>query len=159
MTIQSLPDTKRRFVRLEHRKRSGAARTNEDEQGRKNTMDEIRGSVSIDAQNMMPIIKKWLYSDKDIFIREVVSNGCDAITKLRMVDAEAAKEGAIRVEVDKDKRELRFYDNGIGMTEDEVMLIYGKPVSKQSDGTTTQYMFNSFVRVFIENGKVKSFVN
>ncbi len=46
-----------------------------------------------------------------------------------------------------------------GMTEDEVMLIYGKPVSKQSDGTTTQYMFNSFVRVFIENGKVKSFVN
>ena len=83
-------------------------------------MDEIRGSVSIDAQNMMPIIKKWLYSDKDIFIREVVSNGCDAITKLRMVDAEAAKEGAIRVEVDKDKRELRFYDNGIGMTEDEV---------------------------------------
>jgi hypothetical protein len=46
-----------------------------------------------------------------------------------------------------------------GMSEDEVMLIYGKPASKQSDGTTTQYLFSSFVRVFIENGKVKSFVN
>ena len=83
-------------------------------------MEEIRGSVSIDAQNMMPIIKKWLYSDKDIFIREVVSNGCDAITKMKMVDAEAAKNCSIRVEVDKDKRELRFHDDGIGMTADEV---------------------------------------
>ncbi|MBQ8094812.1 MAG: molecular chaperone HtpG [Clostridia bacterium] len=83
-------------------------------------MDEIRGSVSIDAQNIMPIIKKWLYSDKDIFIREVVSNGCDAITKMRMVNADMAKDCKIRVEVDKDKRELRFYDDGIGMTEDEV---------------------------------------
>ena len=46
-------------------------------------MEPIQGNVSIDAQNIMPIIKKWLYSDKDIFIREVVSNGCDAITKLR----------------------------------------------------------------------------
>ena len=44
-------------------------------------MEPIQGNVSIDAQNIMPIIKKWLYSDKDIFIREVVSNGCDAITK------------------------------------------------------------------------------
>lgn len=50
-------------------------------------MEPIQGNVSIDAQNIMPVIKKWLYSDKDIFIREVVSNGCDAITKLRMVDA------------------------------------------------------------------------
>ena len=52
-------------------------------------MEPIQGNVSIDAQNIMPIIKKWLYSDKDIFIREVVSNGCDAITKLRMVDSAA----------------------------------------------------------------------
>ena len=83
-------------------------------------MEDIRGSVSIEAQNIMPIIKKWLYSDKDIFIREVVSNGCDAITKLRMVDAEAAKNAQIRIEVDKDKKELRFYDDGVGMTAEEV---------------------------------------
>ena len=66
-------------------------------------MDPIRGSVSIEAQNIMPIIKKWLYSDKDIFIREVVSNASDAITKLRMVDSAAASQCSIRVEVDKAK--------------------------------------------------------
>ncbi len=83
-------------------------------------MDPIRGSVSIEAQNIMPIIKKWLYSDKDIFIREVVSNASDAITKLRMVDSAAAARCAIRVEVDKAKKELRFIDDGVGMTADEV---------------------------------------
>ena len=83
-------------------------------------MEPIQGNVSIDAQNIMPIIKKWLYSDKDIFIREVVSNGCDAITKLRMVDSAAAQNCSIHVEVDKAARELRFIDDGIGMTEDEV---------------------------------------
>ncbi len=83
-------------------------------------MEPIQGNVSIDAQNIMPIIKKWLYSDKDIFIREVVSNGCDAITKLRMVDSAAAASCTIHVEVDKDKKELRFIDDGVGMTADEV---------------------------------------
>ncbi|MFR5796229.1 MAG: ATP-binding protein, partial [Christensenellales bacterium] len=83
-------------------------------------MEPIQGNVSIDAQNIMPIIKKWLYSDKDIFIREVVSNGCDAITKLRMVDSAAAQGCSIHVEVDKAARELRFIDDGVGMTEDEV---------------------------------------
>lgn len=83
-------------------------------------MEPIQGNVSIDAQNIMPVIKKWLYSDKDIFIREVVSNGCDAITKLRMVDSAAAQNCSIHVEVDKAARELRFIDDGVGMTEDEV---------------------------------------
>lgn len=64
--------------------------------------------------------KNGLYSDKDIFIREVVSNGCDAITKLRMVDSAAAQNCSIHVEVDKAARELRFIDDGVGMTEDEV---------------------------------------
>ena len=81
-------------------------------------MEPIQGNVSIDAQNIMPIIKKWLYSDKDIFIREVVSNGCDAITKLRMVDSAAAQNCSIHVEVDKAARELRFIDDGVGMTEE-----------------------------------------
>lgn len=83
-------------------------------------MEPIQGNVSIDAQNIMPIIKKWLYSDKDIFIREVVSNGCDAITKLRLVDYKQAEGCSIRMEVDKAAKELRFIDDGIGMTEDEV---------------------------------------
>ena len=82
-------------------------------------MDEIRGSVSIEAQNIMPIIKKWLYSDKDIFIREVVSNGCDAITKLRLTGAPV--EGcSIRVTIDRKNRVLSFSDDGVGMTADEV---------------------------------------
>lgn len=83
-------------------------------------MEPIQGNVSIDAQNIMPIIKKWLYSDKDIFIREAVSNGCDAITKLRMVDSAAAAGCSIHVEVDKERKELRFIDDGVGMTADEV---------------------------------------
>lgn len=83
-------------------------------------MDPITGSVSIDAQNIMPIIKKWLYSDKDIFIREVVSNGCDAITKLRMADYARAAGCSVRVQVDKAAKELRFIDDGVGMTEEEV---------------------------------------
>jgi len=85
-------------------------------------MNPITGSVSIDAQNIMPIIKKWLYSDKDIFIREVVSNGCDAITKLRMADFSRAAGCSVRVQVDKAAKELRFIDDGVGMTEDEVKL-------------------------------------
>ena len=83
-------------------------------------MNPITGSVSIDAQNIMPIIKKWLYSDKDIFIREVVSNGCDAITKLRMADFSRAAGCSVRIQVDKAAKELRFIDDGIGMTEEEV---------------------------------------
>ena len=83
-------------------------------------MDPIKGSVSIDAQNIMPIIKKWLYSDKDIFIREVVSNACDAITKLRMVNYQLAENCSVRVEIDKAAKELRFIDDGVGMTQEEV---------------------------------------
>ena len=83
-------------------------------------MNPIQGSVSIDAQNIMPIIKKWLYSDKDIFIREVVSNACDAITKLRMVNYKLAEGASVRVEVDKAAKVLRFIDDGVGMTLEEV---------------------------------------
>ena len=83
-------------------------------------MNPIQGNVSIDAQNIMPIIKKWLYSDKDIFIREVVSNACDAITKLRMVDYRLADGCSVHVEIDKAARELRFIDDGVGMTFEEV---------------------------------------
>ena len=85
-------------------------------------MASKQGSVSIQAQNIMPIIKKWMYSDKDIFVRELVSNGCDAITKLKMAAPQLAAEGelCIHVEVDADQKELRFIDNGVGMTEEEI---------------------------------------
>ena len=78
------------------------------------------GSVSIDAQNIMPVIKRWLYSDKDIFLRETVSNACDAITKYRMVRPDSDEDMRIMVTVDKKKKIIRISDTGIGMTEDEV---------------------------------------
>lgn len=78
------------------------------------------GNVSIHAQNIMPIIKKWLYSDKDIFVREIVANGCDAIAKRRIADPDAEVDYRVTVEIDEGKGELRFIDNGIGMTAEEV---------------------------------------
>lgn len=83
------------------------------------------GTIQVHSENMMPIIKKWLYSDKDIFLRELVANGCDAVGKLQKLQAigEAPKdEGkpAIRITADKEKKLLCIEDNGIGMTEEEV---------------------------------------
>ncbi len=78
------------------------------------------GQVSIHAENIMPIIKKWLYSDKDIFIRELVSNGCDAVTKYKMAAGNPDEPFAVRVVVDAEQHTLRFIDNGIGMTAEEV---------------------------------------
>ena len=85
-----------------------------------------QGSLSITSENIFPVIKKWLYSDHDIFIRELVSNGCDAVTKLKKLEGigeyEAPEGNEYRVDViisPKDKT-MRFIDNGIGMTEDEV---------------------------------------
>ena len=60
-------------------------------------MKKEKGSVSIDAQNIMPVIKRWLYSDKDIFLREVVSNACDAITKFRMLHPDSEEIGRAHV--------------------------------------------------------------
>ena len=77
-----------------------------------------KGSVSIDAQNIMPVIKRWLYSDKDIFLREVVSNGCDAITKYRMTNPDDESEMSVMVTVDKENKTLTISDTCIGMTEE-----------------------------------------
>lgn len=84
-----------------------------------------KGNISINTENIFPIIKKWLYSDKDIFIRELISNASDAISKhKRLVDMGEAKEYdgkyEIHVKVDKKKKTLSFCDNGIGMTGEEV---------------------------------------
>ena len=83
-----------------------------------------KGNISVDSENLFPIIKKWLYSDKDIFLRELVSNGCDAITKFKKValsgEAEADDSYKITVTVDKDAKKLIISDNGIGMTSEEI---------------------------------------
>lgn len=85
---------------------------------------EEKGELSIHTENLLPIIKKWLYSDREIFIRELVSNGVDAMTKLRLLSlsGEAKDPGELFVDVciDKDKKTLTFKDTGIGMTGEEV---------------------------------------
>ena len=89
-------------------------------------MYEEKGNVSINTEDIFPIIKKWLYSEKDIFIRELVSNGSDAISKYKKLvaigDANAPEneEYTIKVTVDKENKSVSFFDNGIGMTADEV---------------------------------------
>ncbi len=89
-------------------------------------MAEKHGSLSINSENIFPIIKKWLYSDHDIFFRELISNGCDAITKLKKLDMMGEYtlpndyKAKIQVIVDPKNKTLKFIDNGIGMTADEV---------------------------------------
>ena len=89
-------------------------------------MQNKKGSLSIDSENMFPIIKKWLYSDHDIFIRELVSNGCDAITKLKKLEIMGEYsfpddyKAEIQVKVDTEGKTISFTDTGLGMTEEEV---------------------------------------
>ena len=89
-------------------------------------MENKKGNISIHTENIFPIIKKWLYSDKDIFIRELISNGCDAISKLKRLASmgEANLNGdenfKVIVSLNKKDKTLKFIDNGIGMTEEEV---------------------------------------
>ena len=85
-----------------------------------------KGSLSISSENIFPVIKKWLYSDHDIFYRELISNGCDAITKLKKLElmGEYEKpedfEYKIQVTVNPNEKTITFTDNGLGMTEEEV---------------------------------------
>ena len=83
------------------------------------------GQIKVDSENLFPIIKKWLYSDKDIFVREVVANACDAIKKYQSIClmGEVEDDGIkprIDVILDKENKTLTFSDNGIGMTDEEV---------------------------------------
>ncbi len=89
-------------------------------------MGTKRGNLSIDSENIFPIIKKWVYSDHDIFVRELVSNGCDAITKLKKLDMMGEYDmpedykANIQIIVNPEEKTLKFIDNGLGMTADEV---------------------------------------
>jgi molecular chaperone HtpG len=90
------------------------------------TMANEHGNLSINSQNIFPIIKKWMYSDHDIFYRELISNGCDAITKLKKLDLIGEYEAPddieykIQVKVSPEKKTIQIIDNGIGMTKEEV---------------------------------------
>jgi molecular chaperone HtpG len=89
-------------------------------------MSNKHGSLSINSDNIFPIIKKWLYSDHDIFYRELISNGCDAITKLKKLDMMGEYtlpegfEPKVQVEVSPENKTITITDNGLGMTADEV---------------------------------------
>ena len=116
------------------------------------------GNLSINSENIFPIIKKWLYSDHDIFVRELVSNGCDAITKLKKLEVMGEytfPEGykpEIQVIVNPDEKTLKFIDNGIGMTADEVekyitQIAFSGPtqfLEKYKDKTTDDQMIGHF---------------
>ena len=89
-------------------------------------MSVKKGNLSISSENIFPIIKKWVYSDHDIFVRELISNGCDAITKLKKLDMMGecqlpdGYKPQIKVVVNPEEKTLKFIDNGLGMTADEV---------------------------------------
>ena len=85
-------------------------------------MENRKGNLLIHAENLMPIIKKWLYSDKDIFIRELVANGCDAMTKLAAISENSEDQAALKITIklDIEKGTITFSDNGIGMTAEEI---------------------------------------
>ena len=89
-------------------------------------MSTMKGNLSINSENIFPIIKKWLYSDHDIFFRELISNGCDAITKLKKLEmigeAEVPEDNEYKIQVivNSEEKSLTFIDNGIGMTSEEV---------------------------------------
>ncbi len=89
-------------------------------------MEQKHGNLSINSDNIFPIIKKWLYSDHDIFYRELISNGCDAITKLKKLEMMGEYtypddfKNQIQVVCNPEEKTLKFIDTGLGMTADEV---------------------------------------
>ena len=93
-------------------------------------MSTMKGNLSINSENIFPIIKKWLYSDHDIFFRELISNGCDAITKLKKLEmigeAEVPEDNEYKIQVivNSEEKSLTFIDNGIGMTSEEVKQLF-----------------------------------
>jgi molecular chaperone HtpG len=107
-----------------------------------------KGSLQIHSENILPIIKKWLYSDKDIFVRELVSNACDAIQKVKILrdagEVEAKDEDFyIDVTIDKEARTLTFSDNGIGMTADEVKKYIAQIAFSGAEEFLSKYKSNN----------------
>ena len=105
-------------------------------------MANKHGSLSIDSDNLFPIIKKWLYSDHDIFYRELISNGCDAITKLKKLDMMGEYslpndyKAKIQVIVNPEEKTLKFIDNGLGMKSKSISTRSHFPVLQISSRNT-----------------------
>ena len=135
-------------------------------------MENMNGSVSINTENIFPIIKKWLYSEKDIFIREVVSNASDAVNKLKKLislgEADIDEsEWKIEVTLDKDAGTITIFDNGIGMTQEEVVKYINqiafsgakdfleKYQDKTDDGQIIGHFGLGFYSVFMVSDRVE----
>ncbi|MGB8702684.1 MAG: molecular chaperone HtpG [Thermosynechococcaceae cyanobacterium] len=107
-----------------------------------------QGNISIHTENIFPIIKKWLYSDHEIFLRELVSNGVDAIQKLKMVAFSGDFSGEVGepeivISIDKDKKQLSISDNGIGMTADEVKKYINQVAFSSAEEFVEKYKANA----------------
>ena len=102
-------------------------------------MSMEKGQLSIHTENFLPIIKKWLYSDRDIFIRELISNCCDAVAKRRMVgQIPDDYQPRVTVRVDKEHRILSFTDNGVGMTAEQVEGLLKKEPARTTSWRNTR---------------------
>lgn len=106
-----------------------------------------KGTLEIHSENILPIIKKWLYSDKDIFVRELISNACDAIQKVKILRDKGevdAKDDDFRIDVqiDKDARTLKFIDNGIGMDAEEVKKYIAQIAFSGAEEFLSKYQSN-----------------
>lgn len=108
----------------------------------------VKGSLQIHSENILPIIKKWLYSDKDIFVRELVSNSCDAIHKVKILRDKGEiqvndNDFRIDIKIDKEKRTLTFSDNGIGMDAEEVQKYIAQIAFSGAEEFLTKYQSNN----------------
>lgn len=110
----------------------------------------IKKSLQIHSENILPIIKKWLYSDKDIFVRELVSNACDAIQKVKILKdqgtlslSESIEDFCVKVEINKAEKTLTFSDNGIGMDGDEVQKYIAQIAFSGAEDFLTKYNTNN----------------
>ena len=104
-----------------------------------------KGAVSVQMENLFPLIKKWLYSEKDIFARELVTNGLDAINKLKHLrlcgeyKTDEEENYEIRITTDKDKKTITFSDNGLGMTADEIKKYISEVAFSGANDFLNQY--------------------
>lgn len=113
----------------------------------------MKGQLEIHSQNILPIIKKWLYSEKDIFVRELVSNACDALHKVKLLqdkgDIEAGGDFRVDIKIDKEKKTLTFSDNGIGMDGEEVIKYIAQIAFSGAEDFVAKYQTGSEKDQFI----------
>ena len=114
----------------------------------------VKKTLEIHSENILPIIKKWLYSDKDIFVRELVSNACDAIYKVKLLRDKGElqvndDEFKIEIQIDKEQRTLKFIDNGVGMDAEEVQKYIAQIAFSGAEEFVNKYKTNNEKDQFI----------